>query len=96
MRCNKARFFYNLTPQKPKQFRKIVKLLNKQKPTIPTLNKHGTAAMKNSKKANMLNQYFSECFSKVHPPLTDTDYAGIPLVSALLNFFAQKMKYSVC
>ena len=50
---------------------------SKQKTTIPTLNRNGTVATKDSEKANMLNQYFSECFSKAQPPLADSDYDRI-------------------
>ena len=42
--------------------------------------------MKNYEKANMLNQYFSESFSKVQPPLTDTDYAGIQVTECPPEF----------
>ena len=35
------------------------------------------AANKGSEKANMLNQYFSECFSMAEPPLANGDYCNI-------------------
>ena len=35
------------------------------------------AGNKDSEKANMLNQYFSECFSMAEPPLANGDYCNI-------------------
>ena len=51
--------------------------MNKQKTSIPTLNRNGMAANEDSEKANMLNQYFSECFSMVELPLANGDYCNI-------------------
>ena len=51
--------------------------MNKQKTSIPTLNRNGMAANEDSEKANMLNQYFSECFSMAELPLANGDYCNI-------------------
>ena len=65
----KASFFKNLNPSNPKQFWKTVKYLNKQQSTIPVLHHQGVTASSSTEKANMLNNFFSECFNKSCPPL---------------------------
>ena len=62
-RAKRDCYFRNINPNNTKQFWKTVKLMNKQKTSISTLNRNGMAAKEDSKKANMLNQYFSECFT---------------------------------
>ena len=76
-RAKRDYYFRNLNPNNTKQFWKTVKLMNKQKTSIPTLNRNGMAANEDSEKANMLNQYFSECFSMAELPLANGDYCNI-------------------
>ena len=76
MRSAKSSYFQRLNPKDKKQFWKAIKYLNKQQSSIPTLHYQDTAAESNSEKANLLNEFFSACFSRDIPPLSpaDTNY----------------------
>ena len=96
-RAKRDYYFRNLNPNSTKQFWKTVKLMNKQKTSIPTFNRNGMAANEDSEKANMLNQYFSECFSMAELPLANGTIAtSKSLVNVLKTYFVQKMKFSIC
>ena len=76
LRRSKAQFFRRFNPSNAKQFWKMNKMLNKNKPSIPALVRNGCTASKNSDKAAMLNNFFSECFNTALPPLSACeDYA---------------------
>ena len=47
--------------------------MTKSTSSIPVLERNNVTAIKNSDKATMLNQYFSECFNKAQPPLSCGD-----------------------
>ena len=72
----------NLNPNNTKQLWKTVKLMNKQKTSIPTLNRNGTAANEDSEKANMLNQYMAE------PPLANGVTIATPSITPSLTIYA--------
>ena len=59
IRSSKKKFFSNLANVDKKYFWKSVKVLNKNRDTIPSLHLHGTSAVHDSDKANMLNQFFA-------------------------------------
>jgi len=69
----KGHFFKKFNPSSSKQFWKTVKILNKNNVSIPrpALERNGTTVTKDSDKASMLNQYFSECFNMAQPPLSN-------------------------
>ena len=73
LRRAKKHYFRKLDPSNPKQFWKTVKLMTKSTSSIPVLERNNVTAIKNSDKATMLNQYFSECFNKAQPPLSSGD-----------------------
>ena len=71
LRLNKKRFFKRLGSAPMKEFWKAIKLMNKQKSTIPTLNKNGVKAESSYDKAVLLNSYFHQCFNTMVPPLDE-------------------------
>ena len=93
LRCKRLNkpFFRSLDPNKPKQFWKAVKALNKGKSLIHSLNHDGVTADSDVDKANMLNQYFSMCFCWSHPPLVPEDHKQSQL-HFLMNFSVMLMK----
>ena len=70
MRSVKSSYFQGLNPKDKKQFWKAIKYLNKHQSTIPILNYQDTTAESNSKKASLLNEFFSTCFNRDIPPLS--------------------------
>ena len=50
--------------------RRTLKILNKNKVSIPAFVRNGTTVTKDFDKASMLNQYFSECFNMAQLPLS--------------------------
>ena len=65
--------FLSLHP-KVKQFWKTMKYLRKEQNTIPVLSHDdGSSAHNDNDKANMLNNFFSQCFNTKLPPLTPRD-----------------------
>lgn len=70
LRLSKAKYFRKLQSQKPKDFWKSIKLLNKQESSIPTLNSaDGTEVTNARDKATLLNSFFYTCFNNKSPPL---------------------------
>ena len=70
LRLSKAKYFHKLQTQKPKDFWKSIKLLNKQESSIPTLNSaDGTEVTNARDKATLLNSFFYTCFNNKSPPL---------------------------
>ena len=50
-----------------------MKYLRKEQNTIPVLSHNGSSAHNDNDKANMLNNFFSQCFNTKLPPLTPCD-----------------------
>ena len=71
LRSAKQNYFNSLTSANSKQFWKTVRLVNKQRETIPVLSQDNTNAITDEEKSNMLNSYFSKCWNHSEPPLTD-------------------------
>ena len=70
LRDSRRRYFEKLNPKKPKEFWRAIKYLKKKQSTIPTLtNMAGETASTGNQKANMLNNFFSQCFNRSIPPL---------------------------
>ena len=64
LRNAERNFFKRLNPKKSKDFWRAVKYLRKSKSVIPSLvSNTGTPANTSTDKANMLNQFFSQCFN---------------------------------
>ena len=53
-----------------------MKYTRADKSTIPTLSLDGNEAITDKDKSNMLNAYFSYCFNKSLPPLSDPDVSS--------------------
>ena len=102
LREAKKRYFEKLNPKKPKEFWRAMKYLKKKGSTIPSLtNSTGQTATSGSDKANMLNEFFSQCFNQSFPPLAKEDEQFIssgssahhcPTISALLSTVHQWFK----
>lgn len=73
MRNAKKSFFSSLCMADKKKFWKTMKLLRKDQSTIPFLSYNDMTAQDDSGKANMLNEFFSECFNSVLPPLSNQE-----------------------
>ena len=74
LRTSKQSFFNrNVNTSNKKQFWKTMKYMRAGKSTIPTLSLDGNDAVTDRDKSSMLNSYFSDCFNKSMPPLTDLD-----------------------
>jgi len=73
LRTAKQNYFNVLTSANSKQFWKTAKLVNIQQQSIPTLNQGNVDdVILMRKKSNMLNSYFSKCWNRSEPPLTDS------------------------
>ena len=68
----KANYFKKLNPRDSKKFWKAVKYLKNQQCTIPTLEQGELTASSDLQKAECLNDFFSSCFNRSHPPLMQT------------------------
>ena len=82
LRRGKREYFYNLQFSTTKEFWKAVKVINKQDSNIPTLLDSNTPVTSSSGKADLLNQYFLDCFNHNFPPLnnpTPLDPASCPV-----------------
>ena len=71
LRRNKSEFFRKLPKSNAKEFWKSIKLVNKKKSSIPSLEFNGRLVENNAEKANVLNDYFNDCFNKRVPSLAD-------------------------
>ena len=69
--ANKSKFFRSLGTRSNKDFWKVIKLLNNQQSSIPTLNHNGVKVESSLDKAVLLNTFFYECFNKSVPPFND-------------------------
>ena len=69
LKKKKSEFFNNLKPNS-KEFWRAVKVVQKQKSSIPTLSGNITD---DKEKANVLNTHFSKCFNSTVPPLCADD-----------------------
>ena len=65
---SKKSFFKSLSSASPRSFWSYVRSIRKKPPSIPALNYNGRLFTSNSSKANVLNEYFSECFNTSSPP----------------------------
>ena len=63
LRRGKRQYFYNLQTSTTKEFWKVIKVINKQESTIPTLWDNNTPVTTSSGKADLLNRYFLDCFN---------------------------------
>ena len=68
----KRDYLNNLKSASSKDFWKAVKNLNGRQCSVPTLNHSGVTASSDSKKATMLNDFFSSCFNQSIPPISLT------------------------
>ena len=74
LRQSKQAFFANnLSISNKKLFWKTMKYLRKGQSTIPTLSCNGQEANNDIDKANMLNNFFADCFNTKLPPLSVMD-----------------------
>ena len=72
LRHSKQKFISNIAYADTKTFWKSVKLLNKNRDTIPPLQcSNDTFAASDRDKANMLNDFFATCWNTSQPPLTE-------------------------
>ena len=68
----KQQYFNSLPSSSSKKFWKTVKLLSKKEVSIPTLNADdGITAVTDGEKSSMLNYYFSRCWNRSQPPLSE-------------------------
>ena len=71
LRASKKRYFEKLNPKKPKEFWRAMKYLKKKGATIPSLtDSTSQTATSGAQKADMLNNFFSQCFNHAFPPLS--------------------------
>ena len=68
VRNAKWSFFARLDNASQKQFWKTMKHLCKTKSTVPALSHNGITATSDACKANMLNEFFEQCFNTSVPP----------------------------
>ena len=69
LRLAKQKYLRQLNPRDPKKFWKAIKVLNKNKSSIPTLTLDDIVAQSDLEKANLFNSFFVNCFNKSHPPI---------------------------
>ena len=68
----KQQYFNSLSSSSSKKFWKTVKLVSKKEVSIPTLNADdGITAVTDEEKSSMLNYYFSRCWNRSQPPLSE-------------------------
>ena len=73
LRNSKQSFFArNINNGSKKKFWKTMKYLRKDQSTIPSLQSGDARADNDLDKANMLNNYFSQCFNTSLPPLSES------------------------
>ena len=72
LRANKQRFLAEINPRHPKDFWKMIKVLNPSS-SFPTLATDNSTATDNVEKANLLNSTFISHFNNKQPPLASTD-----------------------
>ena len=74
LQYSKKRLFNHLAKSDKKSFWKSVKVLNKNRDTIPSLTMNNTTAEDDADKANMLNTSFRKCWNQAEPPLSESQY----------------------
>ena len=75
LRLAKQKYFSSLMFADTKKFWKTVKVVKKQKDSIPALHEGAIHATTDADKANMLNNYFSRCWNYSEPQLSEpSDY----------------------
>ena len=73
LRKAKHDFFNKLNSANQKLFWKTIKHLQKTNSTIPVLTHNGIRATSDTKKANVLNDFFQKCFNTSMPPLIQSE-----------------------
>ena len=71
MRIKKDEYFRRLSGSTNKEFWKSMKLLNKNRATIPTLERDNCTAASDLDKATLLNTFFASCWNSGEQPLTE-------------------------
>ena len=71
IRYNKKLYFNNLASSGSKMFWKSIKLLNKNRQTIPSLHCDDQIISDNKQKAEILNTFFASCWNSMEQPLDD-------------------------
>ena len=66
--CTSSNIFTSCNSQTK---RTSIKVLSKQDSTIPTLREDNNPIITNSGKADVLNNFFQDCFNRSFPPLED-------------------------
>ena len=74
MRIKKREYFDKLVMANSKDFWKTVKLLNKNRETIPALQHENHTVTEDTDKASLLNTFFASCWNTVEQPLTEESY----------------------
>ena len=95
MRKAKSAYFKTLNPKNPKEFWRVVKVLNKNQSSILTLSKDLCIASTGPEKANLLSAHFFLSVSTVlfhHCQITFYLRYQIPIIFHL-NFCAMQKKY---
>ena len=69
LRNAKRVHFNKINNANQKLFWKTIKYLQKTRSTIPVLTHNGASARNDIDKANMLNEFFKQCFNTTMPPL---------------------------
>ena len=70
LRLAKRKYLLQLNPKHPKRFWKTMKFLNRKSKSVPTLKNDSEVACSSRDKANMLNNFFANCFNTIFPPLS--------------------------
>ena len=74
LRNKKKEYFNRLATAGNKEFWKTIKLLNKNRNTIPALQYHDCTVSQHPEKAEVLNEFFASCWSTVEQPLSEDHY----------------------
>ena len=77
MREAKTSYFARIDPSSPKDFWKAVRYLKTDRSSLPALRHCNEVAESSNAKANMLNNFLTECFNVSVPPLKDSDADSI-------------------
>ena len=74
LRKKKKEYFNTLATASNKEFWKTIKLLDKNRGTIPALRYHDCTVSQDSEKAEVLNEFFASCWNTVDQPLSEDHY----------------------
>ena len=76
VRNGKCQYFESLAKAANKRFWKSVKLLNKNREIIPTLQYGDCIVSTDKEKADMLNTFFGNCWNSSELPLSEEAYSN--------------------